>query len=498
MYGSSALCVNPLWLYVEQISKFLKTGVCVCVFRGLSLGEQRMEQKNQLLHTQQRVSHLQGQLEEARSSTVGVTPQSLLAKLKEESHLKSILVRDTLPCGIEEKRKECIELERVVTEPLTGGADLDTLREQIEEVTAELSELTEKLMPGSDPLQDKLTLFRQQAAIISRKKQGEAESYKAALDELASTEAELKEKEELISNQARGRGEAVREEEFKRLVVKLRPMHKTYQKKKGDMSLLKAEYGVLARTEEILRSRDENTQELVALLEDKKGVRGFVQAQETLEQVSAAKSELDEQKEVKLIEMTQTIEELNAVIRSKKESLAPLLKEVRPVRQQHKELQAAHAERKVTYDTVYVGLEAKRSHLESEVHQLWEVKTAQESQYHHLQALKHSVELQQQKVAAEMKSYTSKGAADKSRKSLRDQYTRKILEQENLGRALRDKQKDVRGNHEHNLNQVKMWGQLRSLLQAKRESYEARAREKEEEKMAQQAMIDNTDRLVIS
>ena len=467
--------------------------------RELSLGEQRTQQKNQLLHTQQRLSRLQDQLEEARSSAMGLTPHTLLAKLGEENHVKSILVRETLPRSIENKRKECIELERVVTEPITTDADLDAVREEIEAANAEISELMEKHMPGGDPLQDKLILYRQQAAMVTHKKQAEAERYKEALDELAGCEADLKEKEAQVSSQMKGHGEVVREEEFKRIVAKMRPMHKTYQKKKGDLSLLKAESGVLARTEEILRSRDENTQELIALLEERKGVRGYVQAQETLEQVSAAKSELDEQKEVKLKEMTQTIEALTAAIRSKKESLAPLLKEVRPVRQQHKELQAAHAEKKTTYDAVYVGLEAKRSQLESEAQQLWEEKTAHESRYHYLHALKQSVELQQQKVAAEMKCYTSSGkAGDKSRKSLRDQYTRKILEQESLGRALRDKQKDVRGNHEHNLKQVKMWQNLRSLLQAKQESHEARAREKEEEKMAQQAMIHNPDRLVLS
>ena len=442
-----------------------------------------------------RLSH---RLEEARQSAEGLTPQGLVTKLGEENHVKLILVRDALPRSIEEKRKECLELERVVTEPLTGDEDLDTLREQIEEANTELSRLMEKHLPGSDPIQNKLTLFRQQAAIISHKKQAEAESYKAALDELASAETELKEREAQMSAQMKGGGEMVREEEFKRMVAKLRPLHKTYQRKKGELSLLKAESGVLARTEEILKSRDENMQELVALLEEKKGVKGYVQAQETLEQVSAAKSELDERKEAKLREMTRTIEELNEAIKSKKASLAPLLKEVRPVRLKHKDLQAQHAEKKVTYDTVYVGLEAKRSQLDSEVQHLWEKKTAQESQYHYLQALKQSAELQQQKVAAEMKSYTTAGKADKSRKSLRDQYTKKVLEQENLGRALRDKQRDVRANHEHNLQQVKMWRELRSLMEAKRESHERRAREREEEKAAQQAMIDNTDRLVIT
>ena len=470
--------------------------------RELSLGEQRQEQKKQLLHTQQRAARLEHQLEHARSSAVGLTPHGLVGKLGEENHLKAILARETLPRNIEEKRQECIELERVVTEPLTSDADLDVLRDQIEEANVEVTRLAEKHMPGSNPVQDKLTLFRQQAAIISHKKQAEEENYKAALDELASIESELKKKEDQLES-AEGRREVVREEEFKRIVARLRPLHKTYQRKKAEISLLKAEYGVLARTEEILKSRDENTQELVALLEEKKGVRGYVQAQETLEHVSSAKGDLDKEKGKKLEQMASTIERLTEAITAKKTTLAPLLKEVRPVRQRHQELQAQHAEKKIAYSTVYAGFEARRSHLDSEVRQHWEEKTAQESRYHHLQALKRSVELQQQKVASEMKIYTGssttgKGDSKSGRKSLRDQYTRKVLEQENLGRALRDKQKDVKANHEHNLRQVKAWRDLRSLMGTKRESYEATARERAEEKAAQQAMIENTDRLVIT
>lgn len=393
-----------------------------------------------------------------------------------------------------------MELERVLMEPLMSDADLYTVRQQIEEANAEVARLMEKHMPGNDPVQDKLALFRQQASIIARKKQTEVEAYKAALDELASAERELKEKEEQLKR-TEGGGQVVKEEEFKRYVAKLRAQHNIYQQKKKELSLLKAEFGVLSRTEEILRSRDENVQELVAVLEEKKGVRGYVQAQETLEQVSATKSKLDEQKGKKLAEMAQTIDELTAAITAKKASLAPLIKEIKPLRQQHQELQASHAEKKVTYDTVYAGLESKRSHLELEVRAYWEEKTAQESQYHYLQAMMRSIEIQQQKVAAEVKSYTTTGKeAEKSdkRKSLRDQYTRKIQEQENLGRALRDKQAEVRQNHSHNLHQVKAWQDLHSLLEAKRESYEAARLQKHEEKAAKQAMMDNPDRLVIT
>jgi len=50
----------------------------------------------------------------------------------------------------------------------------------------------------------------------------------------------------------------------------------------------------------------------------------------------------------------------------------------------------------------------------------------------------------------------------------RDHYTRKVAEQENLGKALREKQKSLRENQESNATQVRMWRDVERLLDMKR------------------------------
>ena len=459
------------------------------------LGEQRVEQKNQLSHARQKVQRLQQQLRELKSLSVGLTPEALVTQLTEENRMKGILTRESLPKKVEAKRKECIELERVLSEPVMSEQDLDTIRAQIEEVNSEVARLMEKHMPGNDPVQDKLALFRQQASIIVHRKEAAAEDYKATMDELAAAESELQAKREQLK-QFDG-GEVLREEEFKRYVARLRTMSTSYKKNKAELSTLKAEYGVLARTEEILKSRDENVQELVAILEQKQGVQGYRHTQDTLEQVSAAKSELDETKGKVLQEMSDKIQQLNASITQKKTSLAPLIKEIRPLRQKHQELLATHTEKKMAYDTVAAGVESQRAHIEQEVRAYWEETTAEESRYHYLQCMLKSVELQRQRVAQEMKSYVSGDPAEK-RKSLRDQFTRKIQEQENLGKALRDKQKEVREGHADAIKQVKMWKDLQRLFQVKRECFLQGQQQRLYAQATEQAIMANEDRLVIS
>lgn len=292
--------------------------------RAVELEEQKVEQKNLLLHAEQKVDVLQKEVEETEKANVGLTPDKLMSQLEEEIKLKTILTNETLPKKTETKRKECIELERVHMEPIFSDADLDSVREQIREINVEIARLREEKMPGKDPAWDRLVLFRQQASIIARKKEAAVEEYKALADELATTEKELLSKREQLKDF--DGGIVLREDEFKRYVSKLRTMNTEFKRKKGELSAFKAELGVLARTEEILRSRDQNTQELMEMLEKKKGVHGYRQAQEAIEDTSAAKSELDEKTGRKLLDITSTINELTARIESKKASLAPLIK----------------------------------------------------------------------------------------------------------------------------------------------------------------------------
>lgn len=46
--------------------------------------------------------------------------------------------------------------------------DINNLKNKIRDLNREINEITEKRNVSSDPMEDKLTLFRQQAAIVAR------------------------------------------------------------------------------------------------------------------------------------------------------------------------------------------------------------------------------------------------------------------------------------------------------------------------------------------
>ncbi|XP_049341785.1 intraflagellar transport protein 81 homolog isoform X2 [Astyanax mexicanus] len=270
--------------------------------REESLAHQKQEQKNQLFQAEQRLQRCQIQLKDLRQAAADAKPESLVKRLEEEIKFNSYMVSDKLPKELERMRRKVRYLQKVASEPAMGHAELAELEEKIKQLSQANQEM-EKKMTRTDPMDDNLTLYRQQASIIARKKEAKAEEVQESREELAAVSREVSSK----SSQARGQGgvEIIRTDEFKRYVSKMRGKNITYKKKRQEIAELKSEFGILQRTEEILRQRHTAEQQQLQSLEAQKGISGFSETQEELERVSAIKSELDELKGRTLDDMSE-------------------------------------------------------------------------------------------------------------------------------------------------------------------------------------------------
>ncbi|XP_071012436.1 intraflagellar transport protein 81 homolog [Oncorhynchus clarkii lewisi] len=459
--------------------------------REESLAQQKQEQKNQLFQAEQRLQRSQQQLKDLRQAAADAKPESLMKRLEEEIKFNSYMVSDKLPKELESKRRMVQYLQKVVSEPAMGQAELGELEDKIRENNIEINLLIEKRMMRNDPIDDKLSLFRQQASIITRKKEAKAEELQEAREELAALDRELNQK----NSQARDQDgdEVIRGDEFKRFVGKLRSKGTVFKKKRQEITELRAEYGVLQRTEEILKQRHEVGQQQLQSMEAQKGISGYSDTQEELERVSAIKSELDEMKGRSLDDMSEMVKKLNSTIVEKKSALAPIIKELRPLRQQCQDLTQEYEEKKAQYDSCAAGLESNRSKLEQEVRALREEMTQEENRYHYINCMKEIIEMQMQRAAEEMKAYVSPDPQER-RKTIREQYMKNIAEQESLGKKLREQQKTVRESHGPNMKQVKMWRDLEQLMECKRQCF---LRAQSQASIGQVIQEGGEDRLVL-
>ncbi|XP_053135625.1 intraflagellar transport protein 81 homolog isoform X2 [Hemicordylus capensis] len=361
----------------------------------------------------------------------------------------------------------------------------------INETNSEINQLIEKRMMKYEPIDSKFSMYRQQASIISRKKAAKAEELQAAKEEMSNLERQMLQK----SNQARELNgtEVLKGDEFKRYVVKLRSKSTLYKKKHLEIAEITAEYGILKRTEDLLMQRHKEIQQQLQAIEDKKGITGYSYTQEELERVSAVKSEVDEMKGRTLDNMSEMVKKLNAMVADKKSSLAPIIKDLRQLRRKCQELTQECQEKKTQYDSCAAGLESNRSALEQEVKVLHEECVQEESHYHNINCMKKMPEVLLQRAKDEMKTYVSSDPQER-RKAIREQYSRMITEQENLGKKLREKQKAIRESHGPNLKQVKMWRDFELLMKCKKDCFLKQQNQMSIEQVIQEG---GKDRLVL-
>ncbi|XP_051277960.1 intraflagellar transport protein 81 homolog isoform X2 [Dicentrarchus labrax] len=459
--------------------------------REEALTHQKQEQKNQLFQAEQRLQRAQQQLKDLRQAAADANPESLMKRLEEEIKINSYMVSEKLPKELEGMRRTVQYLQKIASEPAMGQADLQELEDKIKEVDSQITQLIEKRMMRNDPMDDKLTLYRQQASIIIRRKESKAEELQEAREELAAAERELRQR----SSQARSSDgeEVIRGDELKRLLVKLRSKGTVYKKKRQEITDLKAEYGVLQRTEEILKERHETVQQKLQTMEAEKGISGYSNTQEELERVSAIKSELDEKKGRTLDDMSEMVKKLNSMITDKKSALAPIIKELRSLRQRCQEISQEYEEKKAQYESCTAGLESNRSKLEQEVKALREETAQEENQYHYINAMSEIVEMQIQRAAEEMKAYVSSDPQER-KKAIREVYMKNISEQELLGKKLREKQKMVRESHGANMEQMKLWRDLEQLMECKKQCF---IRAQSQASIGQVIQEGGEDRLVL-
>ncbi len=323
-----------------------------------------------------------------------------------------------------------------------------------------------------------------QAAIIARKKESTAEKLNDTRNELASIEEEISEKRHQVQSFA---GETIsRPNDLKNYINSLRGKSNTYKRKKAELGELRAEYGVLSRTLELMLAKNERLQQSLATLESERGISGFREAKSNLAAVDAMATGLDEEKGKTLEDMSGLVSQLTMKISERKTRLAPIIKELRPLRQQVQEREADYEEKKQQYDALTLQLESSMSRVEQEVKKFQEEVLANETKHHLLELKNRNLELLLQRAQDEIKVYVSAkaasasaGGATEDKKSVREQLLKQITDQEKKSKILKEEQKKVKDNLVAASKQVKLWSNLEKLLACKRQCLERASAEPE-------------------
>lgn len=170
-----------------------------------------------------------------------------------------------------------------------------------------------------------------------------------------------------------------------------------FKKSKMELNEIRTERGILARTLDILQGKEKELNEMLCAIEEEKGILGYFAMKEDLKKnrevageaatvskgtgdTFTASESMSEVTADTLEELTSVTKKLSDAINIKKAKLAPIIQDLRPLRQTAIDLQQEAEAKKSAYDTTAATLESNLSKLQNEVKRLSDEKETLESQ----------------------------------------------------------------------------------------------------------------------
>lgn len=119
----------------------------------------------------------------------------MLKILREDVKKNRQMCMDRLGRELSEKHKKLEQIENILNEPIMTSNDLDDLHSSIRKIQREVNELEKKASQGN-PTDDKLAIYKQQAALVAKKKERILINLKDLEEEKNDLEKRITKKEE--------------------------------------------------------------------------------------------------------------------------------------------------------------------------------------------------------------------------------------------------------------------------------------------------------------
>jgi len=270
--------------------------------------------------------------------------------------------------------------------------------------------------------------------------------------------------------------------EMKTFLKELHKKTEVYKQKKTKLQAVRDEVKVLNQTQEILRSRDDNISEFNEQQEREKGVEGSAQVADDLENVSSQKQKIDQTKGEHLDEISRVVANITQTLKSRKNKLAPQIKELRTIRHKYEEVEKEYSANKKVYDNLTLGLESERIKLEQDVESNKNGIVEEESNFHLMQCLTTITQARMDQTAQELSFSVGEDRLSKEFKTYREQYEKATSDNESLAKQLRQDKVQISESHNENVEQRSKFVSLRTIMDLKRKlQQEAKKRQHEEE-----------------
>ncbi|XP_034840670.1 intraflagellar transport protein 81 homolog [Maniola hyperantus] len=391
------------------------------------------------------------------------TVSDVIKHLQEEIQLNSYLMKEKLPQESASLQKELNIMQNIATEQHPTRSDVITVQDKIAAINREIEQLVQRRLAASDPQEDKLAPFRQQATVIRRNKEASA----ARVHELTAT---LKDHEatlaDLRSQVKQLLGDIVlRGEELKKYVNTLRTKSTLYKRQRANLSMFKVEAGILTRTLHILNTNDPTIE--MALVNHKKMKIDDVNILETGQDKTAeiAKKSLHDLSQL----VAQTAQKLSQV----RQEIQPLADKVKPIKKEFQEVQQQYEQKKRVYEATSINICSQMEPLKNRVKELTDQLNNKEDEWKNLRQKITKAESLQEVVMFEMKNSMQSPRKPSKMEALK----KRVADVEEIVKNLEEEQRTISSRQGAVEEQTRLWQNTLQLLRCKLKAHEEPARQ---------------------
>lgn len=427
--------------------------------------EKQQEQQNQLDFSEQLFNAKHRLMEARKTQSEETSAEKMLSMLQREVSKNKDLVNEVLGRELQDKMNRYQKMEMLLAEPVTTQQDLEAITNEVRRLQRECMTLEDKLK-STNPAEDKLAIYKTQAATASKKKETKAEEAKRLETEKEALEKMMTEKEqEYVLTKGT---KYMKRDDFRDFAMKLREKNKKYKVMKKELEEIRSELIILSKTQDILKSKAGDVDQVLKDLERKRGIQGYTDIDKRAQDVAKEKQQLDNAKEKSMEELTELVGSIESELKEKKSKLAPQIRQLRTSRQKYQEMEVKYNEKKKAYDNTVMNLESEKNKLNSDIDKAWGEYKSEETKYHYMNIQSKIYEVMQKRLKEE-NAYLKKPDARLSDdlKSFNELYIHKLKNQEQISVDLRKHQRYVKDNYENATRQVELFSNLKNLLEMK-------------------------------
>ncbi|KAG5491469.1 hypothetical protein JIQ42_01372 [Leishmania sp. Namibia] len=437
------------------------------------LAEREVEQQQAKVSSEARQAEISTRLLNLRRDAADGRVEMMMRRMRDEMDTNRMKLQDQLPQELESTRNENAELQKLVSEPL----DMASLTGKDRKLDDELRVLREKIAQRQQPGADGASIprFREQLQRVTARKQ-------EVLNELSSLQADNKKalndirERQLRITQLQSATNMLRSEDFRDFSNQVRAKKAATEGMRTRLAELHTEWGTLTFTEATLQEQYNALDAAIGDLESKLGLQGYSRTVEALSKLAHEKDAIEEVKGKTLEELSRVVQEFTLAIREGRTRLAPLINELRAVRQTAAEVDQEWSEKKSQYEYQESLLTEDIQKIDEDVTHLKEETTTSESLYHRVRTQGILLAAQAKRTEEERAFRTDQTASlDPQHKTYGDYLADVTRTLEARTKEMQGKRRELEETHDTSVRQVEWFNALRTILHAKLKSIQAEA-----------------------